>query len=89
MFRPCFFVCSPLTVRKFDLKFTKGNTVVEPHKLMYLQKKYAAKYADENGPQFRALVDRLFEEIQQEFKAPSWHPNQTYSLVSPIVMFVV
>ncbi|KAL8974778.1 MAG: hypothetical protein Q9197_000986 [Variospora fuerteventurae] len=65
-------------IETFDLKFTKGNTVVEPHKLVYLQKKYAAKYAYENSSQFESLVDRVLGEIQQEFKAPSWHPDLVY-----------
>ncbi|KAL9599736.1 MAG: hypothetical protein Q9219_003619 [cf. Caloplaca sp. 3 TL-2023] len=65
-------------VNSFDLKFTKGNTVVEPHKLMYLQKKYAAMYADENGPQFEALIDNVFRTFEQEFKTPIWHPDQVY-----------
>ncbi|KAL8943797.1 MAG: hypothetical protein Q9211_000840 [Gyalolechia sp. 1 TL-2023] len=65
-------------VESFDLKFTRGNTVVEPHKLWYLQKKYATKYANENGPQFNALVKKVFEKIQQEFETPSWNPESTY-----------
>lgn len=67
-----------LTHIQFDLKFTKGNTVVEPHKLMYLQKKYATRYATENGPQFESLVNRVFSEIQHEFEIPSWQPGSTY-----------
>lgn len=70
--------CSLLTNVQFDLKFTKGNTVVEPHKLVYLQKKYAAKYAEKNGSEFEVLVDRIFEEIQQEFKTSIWHPGVSY-----------
>lgn len=53
---------------------------------MYLQKKYAAKYADEGGPQFEALVDRVFEAIQQEFRTPSWHPEAEYQYVIPCVL---
>ncbi|KAL8923211.1 MAG: hypothetical protein Q9172_003230 [Xanthocarpia lactea] len=66
-------------IASFDMKFTKGNTIVQPHKLMYLQKKYAAKYAKEGGPQFEALVDRVFEAVQQEFEAPSWFPEYEYT----------
>ncbi|KAL9061260.1 MAG: hypothetical protein Q9206_000622 [Seirophora lacunosa] len=65
-------------IETFDLKFTKGNTVVEPHKLVYLQKKYAAKYAEKNGSEFEAVVDRIFEEIQREFKTSTWHPGASY-----------
>ncbi|KAL8735947.1 MAG: hypothetical protein Q9166_000509 [cf. Caloplaca sp. 2 TL-2023] len=66
-------------VAHFKLKFTRGNTIVEPHKLMYLQKKHAANYADEGGQRFEALVDRVFEAVQQEFKAMSWFPESDYA----------
>ncbi|KAL8683754.1 MAG: hypothetical protein Q9186_000240 [Xanthomendoza sp. 1 TL-2023] len=66
-------------IASFDMKFTKGNTIVEPHKLMYLQKKYAAKYTDEGGPQFEAIVNRVFKAIEQELEAPSWFPGSVYS----------
>ncbi|KAL8881488.1 MAG: hypothetical protein Q9198_001323 [Flavoplaca austrocitrina] len=65
-------------IASFDMKFTKGNTVVEPHKLVYLQKKYATRYATEGGPQFDALVDGVFEAIEQEFRRPSWNPGSKY-----------
>ncbi|KAL8999349.1 MAG: hypothetical protein Q9169_001775 [Polycauliona sp. 2 TL-2023] len=65
-------------IASFDLKFTKGNTIVEPHKLMYLQKKYAAMRADEGGPRFEALIDKVFEAIEQEFRTPSWFPKAEY-----------
>ncbi|KAL8821275.1 MAG: hypothetical protein Q9223_000648 [Gallowayella weberi] len=65
-------------IASFDLKFTKGNTIVQPHKLMYLQKKYAAKYAEEDGPQFEALVNGVFEAVEQELKTPSWFPESVY-----------
>lgn len=68
----------PDLVESFDLKFTKGNTVVEPHKLMYLQKKYATNYAAENGSQFESLGSGVSMKIQQEFERPSWNPERTY-----------
>lgn len=85
--RSACFVCpwASLTGVQFDLKFTKGNTIVEPHKMMYLQKKYAARYADEGGSQFEALVDRVSEAIQQEFGTPSWFPEAEYRYVIPCV----
>ncbi|KAL8798820.1 MAG: hypothetical protein Q9182_006364 [Xanthomendoza sp. 2 TL-2023] len=67
---------------QFDLKFTKGNTIVQPHKLEYLQKKYAAKYADEGSPQFEARINAVFEAVEQELKVPSWFPEADY--VNPI-----
>ncbi|KAL8872664.1 MAG: hypothetical protein Q9174_001740 [Haloplaca sp. 1 TL-2023] len=60
-------------VATFDMKFTKGNTVVEHHKLAYFQKKYAAKYIEQGGPEFEAIVDRTFKAINQEFESPSWY----------------
>ncbi|KAL8656751.1 MAG: hypothetical protein Q9226_002565 [Calogaya cf. arnoldii] len=65
-------------IASFDMKFTKGNTIVEPHKLLYLQKKYATKYADEGGPEFEALVERVFEAIYHEFETASWHSGAQY-----------
>ncbi|KAL8837512.1 MAG: hypothetical protein Q9170_002505 [Blastenia crenularia] len=65
-------------VKAFDLKFTKGNTVVEPHKLMYLQKKYAVRYTQQNDPQLETLVNTIFKTIQQEFQNPSWYPDKVY-----------
>lgn len=48
-------------VQNFDLKFTKGNTMVQPTKLIYLQKKYAKKYVEEGGAVFKSMVDRVYE----------------------------
>ena len=42
------------------MKFTKGNTIVAPEKLMYLQKKYAKKYAEENGKDLGFMVERVY-----------------------------
>ncbi|KAL8708448.1 MAG: hypothetical protein Q9220_006672 [cf. Caloplaca sp. 1 TL-2023] len=64
------------------MKFTKGNTVVEPHKLLYLQKKHAASFTDDGGEQFEALVDKLDNSIRQEIETPSWYPERCYFLVS-------
>ncbi|KAL8778561.1 MAG: hypothetical protein Q9213_007361 [Squamulea squamosa] len=68
-------------IASFNMKFTRGNTIVQPHKLFYLQKKYAAKYADDGGPQFEALVGQVFEAVQRELGAPSWYPGSQYSYV--------
>lgn len=52
-------------VQNFDLKFTKGNTIVQPTKLIYLQKKYAKKYVEEGGAIFESMVDRVNEIAEQ------------------------
>ncbi|KAL8693116.1 MAG: hypothetical protein Q9218_002002 [Villophora microphyllina] len=62
----------PELTKAFDLKFTKGNTVVEPHKLTYLQKKYAHKYIDEGAQEFEIIVDKTFEYLIKEFEPSTW-----------------
>ncbi|KAH0538399.1 hypothetical protein FGG08_004999 [Glutinoglossum americanum] len=46
-------------VENFDLKFTKGNTIVTSEKLWFLQKAHAKLRADEGGEKFEELVDRV------------------------------
>ncbi|KAI4101649.1 MAG: hypothetical protein L6R37_004835 [Teloschistes peruensis] len=62
----------PDLISAFNLKFTKGNTIVQPHKLIYLQKKYARKYIGEGGKEFEAIVDKILEYLVEEFEASSW-----------------
>ena len=52
-------------IRNFDLKFTKGNTIVDPAKLTFLQKKYSKKYAEEGGAMFESMVDRVYTVAEQ------------------------
>jgi glutamyl-tRNA synthetase len=53
-------------IRDFDLKFTKGNTIVRTEKLWYLQKMHVAKICSEASAgsppadhQFEAIVDQI------------------------------
>lgn len=48
-------------IEHFDLKFTKGDTVVQPTKLGFLQKQHATKYISEGGPHFEIIVDQVLE----------------------------
>ena len=48
-----------LTILQFDLKFTKGNTIVNFQKLNYLQKLYAQKFVAEGGTRFKTMVDQV------------------------------
>lgn len=45
---------------------------------MYLQKKYAVKYTTEGGTPFKNLVNKVFEEIQREFKIHTWNQDKSY-----------
>ena len=56
---------------QFDLKFTKGNTIVVPTKLKHLQKRYAQKFVEEKGKQWDSMVKRLLVEVQQQSMARS------------------
>ena len=55
-------------IQNFDLKFTKGNTIVQPAKLKYLQKKYAKKYVEEGGTIFESMVDRVYAVAGQRLR---------------------
>jgi glutamyl-tRNA synthetase len=44
---------------QFDLKFTRGNTIVTFEKLWFLQKAHAKLRADERGEKFEELIDRV------------------------------
>ncbi|KAI4197267.1 MAG: hypothetical protein LQ350_006040 [Teloschistes chrysophthalmus] len=63
----------PNLISAFNLKFTKGNTIVQPHKLIYLQKKFARKYIDEGGAEFKNIVDKTLEYLIQEFEPSTWN----------------
>ena len=62
-------------VQNFDLKFTKGNTMVQPAKLLYLQKKYAKKYTEEGGPAFDSMVDRVYTLAKQNMQPKELEPD--------------
>ncbi|KAL9043760.1 MAG: hypothetical protein Q9214_003064 [Letrouitia sp. 1 TL-2023] len=62
------FFTLPDLIEEFDLKFTKGNTIVQPHKLLFLQKKYSEKIAAEGGPRFDSVVDQIFQHVQRELQ---------------------
>ena len=55
-------------VQNFDLKFTKGNTMVQSAKLIYLQKKYAKKYIEESGSTFDSMVDQVYTLAKQNIQ---------------------
>ena len=57
---------------QFDLKFTKGNTIAAPNKLIHLQKRYAQKYVEEEGNEYLAMIDRVFAVVEQHLQA---HPR--------------
>lgn len=53
---------------QFDLKFTKGNSVIMPEKLTFLQKKYAQKYIKEEGERFESMVQQVLAVAERKAK---------------------
>ncbi|KAL8786196.1 MAG: hypothetical protein Q9195_008315 [Heterodermia aff. obscurata] len=52
-------------IHTFDLKFTKGNTIVTPQKLIYFQKKYALERIEERAATFDSMVEDVFAVAQK------------------------
>ena len=48
-------------IEQFDLKFTKGDTVVQPTKLGFLQKQHATRYISEDGPHLESIVTQVLD----------------------------
>lgn len=61
-------------VKNFDLKFTKGNTIVAFDKLWFLQKNHArmiierAMKSEELDSSFENLVDFVVESAERQFE---------------------
>ncbi|KAL1969727.1 hypothetical protein VTN77DRAFT_8280 [Rasamsonia byssochlamydoides] len=51
----------------FNLKITKGNTVVAFEKLWFLQKAHAQRFVAEGGAEFEQMVNRVCEAAEQRW----------------------
>ncbi|KAE8346449.1 hypothetical protein BDV24DRAFT_158682 [Aspergillus arachidicola] len=49
----------------FNLKITKGNTVVAFEKLWFLQKAHAQRFATNGGPEFEEMVSRVSRAVEE------------------------
>ncbi|KAM5444497.1 Glutamate--tRNA ligase mitochondrial [Microsporum audouinii] len=58
----------------FNLKLTKGNTVVAFEKLWFLQKAHAKRYAAESGPQFEIMTQQVVNAVQKQFAPETLSP---------------
>ncbi|EFR04814.1 glutamyl-tRNA synthetase [Nannizzia gypsea CBS 118893] len=58
----------------FNLKLTKGNTVVAFEKLWFLQKAHAKRYAAEGGPQFDAITQQVVKAALKRFTPEKLSP---------------
>ncbi|EHA24872.1 hypothetical protein ASPNIDRAFT_121468, partial [Aspergillus niger ATCC 1015] len=69
----------------FNLKITRGNTVVAFEKLWFLQKAHAQRFASTDGPEFTEMVTKVSEEVEKTYPAaqlyihPLPYPTNTYS----------
>ena len=52
---------------QFDLKITRGNTIVANEKLDFLQKAHAQRYAAAGGPSFQDMVDRVCRIVRESY----------------------
>lgn len=52
-------------MNKFNLKITRGNTVVAFEKLWFLQKAHAQRAALNGGPDFENMVDRVRTSVEE------------------------
>jgi glutamyl-tRNA synthetase len=65
-----FFLCRKtftrlLTILQFNLKITRGNTVVAFEKLWFLQKAHAQRFAASGGPEFDEMVSRVSSAVEE------------------------
>ena len=51
--------------RVFDLKFTKGNTIVSFDKLRFLQQQHASQYISQEGESFQQMVQEVARAIER------------------------
>ncbi|PGH10492.1 glutamate-tRNA ligase [Helicocarpus griseus UAMH5409] len=51
----------------FDLKLTKGNTIVSFEKLWFLQSAHAQRYAAEGGPEAESMVNRIGKAVKEQY----------------------
>jgi glutamyl-tRNA synthetase len=59
------FLSPLLTILQFNLKITRGNTVVAFEKLWFLQKAHAQRFAASGGSEFDEMVDRVSSVVKE------------------------
>ncbi|PLB51150.1 glutamyl-tRNA synthetase [Aspergillus steynii IBT 23096] len=58
----------------FNLKITRGNTVVAFEKLWFLQKAHAQRFAATGGPEFEEMVSRVTRVVEDTYPAAQLSP---------------
>lgn len=71
----------PTNAKQFNLKITRGNTVVAFEKLWFLQKAHAQRFAATDGPEFTEMVTKVSEEVEKTYPAAQLYvPSLTYPI---------
>lgn len=55
----------------FDLKFTKGNTIVSFDKLQFLQHQHSRRYIEQGGGAFHKMIGEASEAITRRYPPPT------------------
>jgi glutamyl-tRNA synthetase len=74
-----------LTNPQFNLKITRGNTVVAFEKLWFLQKAHAQRFASTGGPVFDEMVTKVSQAVEETYPADKLYvqdPNTPSSTTS-------
>ncbi|KAI1964939.1 Glutamate--tRNA ligase mitochondrial [Ophidiomyces ophidiicola] len=58
----------------FDLKLTKGNTIVAAEKMWFLQKAHVQRYAATGGSKFDQLAEQLSSAAKKQFGSDEYSP---------------
>ncbi|KAJ5948690.1 hypothetical protein N7454_001997 [Penicillium verhagenii] len=73
----------------FNLKITRGNTIVAFEKLWFLQKAHAQRFAANGGPEFDKMVNRVCDDVKethsQENLAPLLKGRSLAEYVAPLL----
>ncbi|KAI9742008.1 MAG: Glutamate--tRNA ligase mitochondrial [Cirrosporium novae-zelandiae] len=56
-------------IKNFDLKFTKGNTVVAFGKLWFLQRAHAERYLRGGGKEYESMISQLSEVVKAQLSS--------------------
>lgn len=63
---------------QFNLKITRGNTVVAFEKLWFLQKAHAQRAAMNNSPTFEDMISRVSKLVQEDHSTEQLYVHTSY-----------
>ena len=69
-------------IQKFDLRFTKGNAIVNLQKLSYLQRQYGQRYVEADGEELRTFVGKICNGVPKNLDVKTLHLPSNHVLES-------